>query len=356
MIQTRPSGAHRWTRCAAAPAFASRVEPQPDSDPAREGTCAAWVADNVLKGEALKAADLIGTCHANGWEVDAEMAGHVQNYVDMIREAGGFISAERHVTLSPLVAGTLDNSASALDGTLYVRDLKYGFRLVEADTEQLVIYAGALLNELQGITRVVTEIYQPRGFHVDGIHRSHEWTAEEIRQRCEWIIERAEMCHAPDPVATPGKHCMNCEGAAGCEALAATSANLVVMAESAGHRHRTPQEVAQGLTFAQWAYDIIKAAKDAAESEATARLMSGEYIPGWGLKERLGHTKLTASREAVKAMTGIDPVKDAPMTPSELKAAGVTDRQMKLITMRPVIGHKLSPLNDKDLQRQFKET
>lgn len=354
MIQTRPSGAHRWTRCSAAPLFAQRAGPQPDSDPAREGTCAAWVADTVCKGDAPDAYSMIGQFHANGWEVDTDMAAHVQDYVDMIHAEGGAISTERHVTLSPLVAGTLDNAA--VDGpTLTVRDLKYGYRLVEADTEQLVIYAGGLLKELSGITRIVTEIYQPRGFHADGIHRRHVWTVQEIKERCDWIVARAEMCHAPNPVATPGKHCQDCDGAAGCEALFATAASAVAMIESTGHRDKTPTEVSEGLRFVQWAADIVKAAAGAAESEAMARHMAGEHIPGWGLKERKGHSKLTAPREAVKALTGVDPVKEVPMTPTDLKKAGVHERQLKIITTRPTIGHKLVPLDNKDLQRQFKE-
>ena len=53
-IETRPSAAHRWTKCSAAPLFASRAGPQPTSDPAREGTCAAWVAELMLDKIRLK--------------------------------------------------------------------------------------------------------------------------------------------------------------------------------------------------------------------------------------------------------------------------------------------------------------
>jgi len=358
-VETRPSGANRWTKCSAAPLFASRAPVRPEGDPAREGTCAAWVAELVLTGRALRCSDLIGECHENGWEVDDEMVGRVQGYVDMIRADGGFVSAERFVRLSDKVAGTLDNAASYLNGVLKVRDLKYGFRTIEADSNQLVIYAGALLAELLAsggiVTEVWTEIYQPRGFHPDGIHRRQCWTVAEIQERCAWIAERAGECHRPNPVATPGAHCLDCDGAPGCAALAATSANLIAMVEDTRHREMTPAEIAQRLAFIRDAKKVIDAAASAVEAEALARHTGGDHIPGWGLKERLGHRKLTASRETIRALTGIDPVREADMTPAQLKAAGASEKQLSVLSVRPTIGHKLEPLDPRDLARQFKK-
>lgn len=357
MVETRPSGASRWTKCSAAPLFASLSPPQPDSDPAREGTCAAWVAELVLKGQALRAVDLVGEHHENGWEVDKEMAGHIQSYVDMIKKEGGLIHAERFVRLSPLVAGTLDNSASVLDGSLHVRDLKYGIQLVEADAEQLVIYAGALAAEVLDsggrVTRIVTEIYQPRGFHHDGIHRRQVWTPAQIFERVNWIAQRAEECHKPNPVATTGPHCVNCAGATGCAALAATADNLVGMVESSRHRLMTATEAGIRLVHLRKAKKIIDAAASALEAEALARHTGGEPITGMGLTERKGHRKFHCGPNTIKALTGIDPFKKSVKTPAELKADGATERQLAALTIKPTIGHKLMPLDPKDLQRQF---
>ena len=357
-VETRPSGANRWTKCSAAPLFASRTPLQPSGDPAREGTCAAWVGELVLNGHALHCRDLIGECEPREhWEVDAEMAGHVQGYVDMIRADGGFISAERFVRLSDKIAGTLDNAGSFLNGVIKVRDLKYGFRTVEADSDQLVIYAGALMWEMQQqgqpVTEVWTEIYQPRAIHHLGIHRKQRWTPEQIAERCRWIIQRAEECHKPNPIATPGGHCIDCDGAPGCEALARTSANLIAMVESEHHAERTPAELAEQLKFIRRSKKIIDAAAQAVESEALARNDRGDRIPGFGKKERTGHRKFLHDREAIKALTGIDPVKEKLMSPAELKAAGATDAQLSILSHKPTIGHKLEELDARDLLREF---
>ena len=356
-VETRPSGANRWTKCSAAPLFASRSKPQPDSDPARQGTCAAWVAELMLKNQILRATDLVDEHHANGWQVDLEMCGHVQGYVEMIRAEGGLISTERHVRLSPLVAGTLDNAASCLNGVLKLRDFKYGFKLIEPDSAQLVIYAGALMDELmsQGVPvrEIWTEIYQPRGFHPDGIHRYMKWSPVDLGARCEWIKQRAEECHKPNPVATPGTHCIDCEGATGCATLQMTAVNLLTYVNDTRFSEKTPQELSNQLTFLREAKKIIDAAASATETESLTRFKSGERMPGYYLKERFGHKKLTASRNTVKAMTGIDPVKEVLMSPAELKAAGASDRQLKALSHKPSIGHKLSPLDQDELKREF---
>lgn len=356
-VETRPSNAHRWTRCAAAPLHASRASHSGggSSDAAREGTCAAWLAEQVLSGAIGSAWNGKGLIHPNGWPVDDEMMFHVQNYVDMISAEGGLISVERKVWLSDRVAGTLDNAASMLNGQLVVRDLKYGRRLVETDSPQLIIYAGALLREHPGATHVRTEIYQPRGFHRDGIHRGRDWTADEIKQQCVTIIEQAERCHRPNPIATPGPQCRDCEGATGCEALASTVAQTLATVETVGHRDRTPDEMASGIAFFRHALDVVKAAERAIESEATARIKSGERIPGWGLQEKTASRKVTASAAAIKALTGVDGYKSVPKTMTELAADGVSTAALDAITTRPPAGHKLAPLDAATLARQFKK-
>lgn len=360
MLETRPSGAGRWVNCSLAPTLAASAKPQPDSDEAREGTCAAWLAELILNGQVFLAAHMIGEFHANGWEIDAEMAGHVQEYVDMVRARGGKQWAEHRVRLSDKVAGTLDSGTYVPETrTLFVTDLKYGFRLIEADAYQLTIYASALAEELwkEGweIDRVVTAIYQPRGFHVDGIYREKIWDLRELWRVGAWIAQRAEDAHAPNPIATPGAYCRDCEGATRCQAITSTTYDLFTVISDARHRDMTQDEIAKELQFLRMAKKIVDARTSAVETEALARHMSGKIVPGHMLKERLGKRKFTAPRGAIKFLTGIDPVKEAEMSPAELKAAGASDRQIKALSDRPRIGHKLEPIKPEDLKRQFGE-
>jgi len=347
-IETRPSAAHRWTKCSAAPLFASRAGPQPTSDAAREGTCAAWVAELMLTDQPVN----VGMTHENGWEVDAEMIGHIQAYADICREDSGAMWVEERITLTDRIAGTPDCVTLDGDGVLTVRDLKYGFRLVSPDSPQLIIYAAALLQP-EPVHTIRTEIYQPRGFHRDGPRRWIDWTPDEIRTAAAWIIERADECYKPDPIATPGEHCLYCAGASGCVALQQTTATALTIAEMTGHRDRSPDEMSQALHFYRNAVEIITAAAKATEAEAEARLKRGERLPGWGLTPRLGNTRVKATPDAIKALTGLDATKTVPMNVGDLRAAGLTDAQLSIITERPNIGHRLEPLDQETLIRQL---
>jgi len=350
-IETRPSAAHRWTKCSAAPLFASRAGPQPTSDAAREGTCAAWVAELMLTNQPVD----VGMTHENGWEVDADMICHMREYADICRADGGEMWAEKRVRLNPRIAGTAD-CITLVDGVLTVRDLKYGFRLVAPDSLQLIIYAAAMVAGTPSVTSIRTEIYQPRGFHQDGPRRWIDWTPDQIRAKAEWIIQRAEECYNPDPIATPGDHCLYCDGAVGCVALQQTTATALAIAEMTGHRDRTPFEMSQALHFYRNALEIITAAAKATEVEAEARAKRGERLPGWGLLPRFGNTRVKASPAAVKALTGKDATKIVPMNVGDLKLAGLTEAQLSIITERPTIGHKLTTLDQDTLTRQLNRT
>jgi len=277
----------------------------------------------------------------------------MQDYADICRADGGKMWVEERVTLSPTIAGTPD-CVTLADGVLTVRDLKYGFKLVAPDSPQLIIYAAAILQAPPGpIHTIRTEIYQPRGFHQDGIRRWIDWAPDQIRDAAAWIIQRAEECYKPDPIATPGDHCLYCDGAVGCVALQQTTATALAIAEMTGHRDRTPAEMAQALHFYRNALEIIKAAAKATEVEAEARVRRGERLPGWGITIRYGTSRVSMPPHVIKAMTGKDATKTVPMNIGELRAAGLTKAQLAVITNQPTTGFKLEPLDPDTLARQL---
>ena len=118
----RPSAAAQWMRCGLS-AYAPLDRPEEDGDAAREGTCAAWVAELVINGDATDAADLLGRVHKNGWEVDEEMVKHINAYLAILPEHG---RAEVFMQTEQL-EGTADHI-----GVNVITDLKYGYRVVEA--------------------------------------------------------------------------------------------------------------------------------------------------------------------------------------------------------------------------------
>src|SRR5690606_31889531 len=158
----------------------------------------AWVAETVLKGTFSNCFEMVGMNHTNNWLVTDEMASFVQGYVDTIRNLGGTIYVEQFVRLNDYIAGTLDASVVSLDGTtLYVNDLKYGFKIVDVfENTQTIIYGCAELMRLNDprITHVVLGIYQPRAWHPEGIYRTWRLTVQELYELAGKIAQAGEEC------------------------------------------------------------------------------------------------------------------------------------------------------------------
>ncbi|WP_085044349.1 DUF2800 domain-containing protein [Ensifer aridi] len=356
-----PSSSHRWSNCALT-MQASRAYPEPpEGDEAREGTCAAWVAQMVLTGQAADCAALVGKTHANGWLVTADMAADVQGYVAMILKRGGTTSCEHSVTLStdPLIAGTLDLSATVANiPTLYVDDLKYGRKIVEVrKNTHLIIYGSAILRKYAPGTFNLVQlgIYQPRGFHRDGIYRKWVVSVADLQRMADEIIEAGRRAYAPNPTATPGDWCDHCPVATRCEALAHTNYARISLVHSQAHRDMTATELSRELDFLEEADATLKARKKAVQAEAEQRARR-ELIPGYRLENGKGKRRFNVPGPVIKMMTGIDPYTEPDLcTPAELIRRGANKDVVQKLSIVPDTGLKLVKTQDGDIAAAFGE-
>lgn len=355
----RPSASSIWTKCAANPRISEHARtPATESDAAREGTCAAWVAERVFAtGEPV--ASFLGAVHENGWLVTDEMVYYVEEYVAMVRGHGSNVTAEQFVRLTDHIAGTYDASVLSDDGTtLHLDDLKYGYKLVEVyENTQTIIYGyGEVLRRNDpNITHVVLGIYQPRAFHPEGIYRTWRLPVSELHRLASDIAVAGERAQHPDAVATPGSHCEYCKGRLECAALATTLYDWYTVAERTAQGAMSADELAKELTFLDRLKDLYDARKTAVHAEAMQRIGNGEYVPGWGLKDRTGHRKWRVSPMEVHARTGVAPFKTVEMSPAEIEKAGADKKVVKDLAFSPVVGHKLEQYTDRDFGRMFRE-
>lgn len=350
----RPSASSIWTKCAANPRISENAKTVPqDSDAAREGTCAAWVAEQIFAGHECG----IGSVHENGWVVDDEMMYHVEEYVSLIRGLGTVITAEQFVRLTDHIAGTYDVSVVS-DNTLYLIDLKYGYKLVDVyENTQTIIYgyADIMRRNDPNITHVVLGIYQPRAWHTEGIYRTWRLSVPELHAEASKVAAAGDACQAPDALATPGSHCEYCKGRLECAALAATLYNAADVIERRDQGAMTADELAKELNFLDKLKDMYDARKTAVHAEAEHRIKSGEYVPGWGMKDRTGHRKFKVDMTTVELLTGVKPVKTTEMTPAELERAGANKKIVAGLTYSPTVGHKLDRITDRDFGRMFRD-
>lgn len=360
MIPCRPSSSNIWSKCFGYPRMVAALPSgwaTSAPDPAREGTCAAWVAEMVLTGEAQCCAEMVGEQHTSGWVVDEDMVGFIQDYVDLLRERyGERATAEQHVRLSDFIAGTPDAYA-IIDDHLYVDDLKYGHGIVEPwDNTQVMIYAGAIArNSSVKINHVTIGIYQPRAYHPLGHHRTWQPSIEELSQRLAELIHASEQAQNPEALCTPGEHCRYCDAAHRCAAVAFENYRAVSFMRNDYQREMTDEEISTELKFIELAENMLSGRKNAVKADAKARIKAGRVIPDWSLESGKGHRKWSRDAATVHAMTGIDPSSDKMVTPAELIRRGADKKMVAALVETPDTAPKLKRYSSRVVAKNFED-
>lgn len=318
----RASGGFRWTKCPASPRL-TRACPDNTSDAAREGTCAAWIADRIISGGATSVADFEGETHPNGWPVDDEMMRHVDRYLSDTSDIRARISEGTVALWNGLCVGHFDLAGWLDDSTLAIVDLKYGHGVVSVDTPQLELYAIGLLPVVEW-ERVRLSIYQPRSAHPDGIFR-HRWmTRDQVEARSAELLARALETLQPDSLAIPGDHCAYCPAAATCQALAATNYRAFDTMTSRDVHSLDADALATELDFLDRAESLLSARATAIRAEAQTRMNAGERIPGWVQRSGKSTRKWAFNVSTIGLLTGKDMFKRVEKSPAELEKEGAT--------------------------------
>ncbi len=326
-----PSGAHRWMRCAASIALESAY-PDKSSKFADEGTAAhelaamALTADNDAEaylGRVIAVGD-------NQFEVDAEMAEHVQTYINLVRDyaQGGQLMVEQRVEFSDVVGvpdsfGTSD-SIILLSEELVLVDLKYGkgVRVDAEQNEQLMLYALGALNEFGMVgdfKRVRMVIHQPRLGHVSEWDCSVEdlqafgASAKRAAEKCIEIVDT--KVHGPEDFAPGEKQCRFCKAKATCPALRNEVADTILGGHHGDRHVSTPDEFANltvenpiAIDAAGWLaaclskVDLIEDWCKAVRAEAERRLLDGQPVPGFKLVEGRRGSRKWANEVEAEAM------------------------------------------------------
>ncbi|OCA58617.1 hypothetical protein AA93_02865 [Xylella fastidiosa subsp. pauca 11399] len=304
-----PSSAHRWLHCPASVPLTRTCKD--DASPfADEGTVAHTVAADALRSGS-DASAYVGERHEiNGrtWEVTAEMAASVQEYVDYVRAIAGVRLVEQPLRIASITGeqgaqGTADVVILAGDA-LTIVDLKYGkgVKVLAEGNEQLQLYALAALSEfgwVEDFQQVRLVIVQPRLGHAD------EWVRtlpemEDFKQRVkrsatrcmEAIGHYTNVGELPSeyfgPAETP---CRFCKAKATCPALATHVLTTVAddfvdltqpVAPQLSHAAlRTFDNTTLASLFG--ATELIDSWCKAVRAKAAAELRSGNAVPGYKL-------------------------------------------------------------------------
>lgn len=310
-----PSGAERWLNCPASIRMAAEIPPQPSSSYAEEGTCA---HDRGEIDASFALGKITATEHArrlNVWrknwqkrigltdDQEAEIAGHVQAYVDLILARAAVhpntqvMLEQRLPTGVPASWGTSDVVLVSPTHTEII-DLKYGMglRVFAKKNPQLRLYGvGALeaFGDLIGETEdVYLTVFQPRLDHVD----TEIISAGDLRAWRDSIIPIAELAltdHAPFGPSEDA--CRWCPASGMCRA----QLEWATRRDFGDPDVLTPEELAEALTQV----DAISSWCDAVKSVALDWAYNqGKPIPGHKVVRSRGRRYVTDEDAAINAL------------------------------------------------------
>lgn len=346
----RASSAPSWMKCGV---FQSS---ETESDPAREGTCAAWVAELVLNGDASSADDLLGETHENGWTVDENMVSHMNDYVAMLRNRKGMQgSAEvalQHPTL-PL-AGTSDHIGWTFQDrtVLYITDLKYGYKIVEPTSWQLVAYTYMTLSMTprdRWPDLIHMSIFQPRAIHAKGPYRKRICTIDELMPEFEQMANRIQLIISDQQQCEPAGQCEHCVKAVSCEALTRSVYDMWEPVQRRSFHEPTPQQLGSELAMLERMREVFDSRYATVRAEAEARIGNGGYVDGWRIQRKFGKRKFTKPDAYIQMLTGVDPTDKKTCTPAELIRRGASEAVVATITEKPFIGFELKRFDADDV-------
>jgi hypothetical protein len=256
-----------------------------------------------------------------GFEVDEEMVGSVQMYLDAVREPGGKIIPEQRLSLEHVYKGMFGTADAQVlcesAKTLWIWDLKYGQGLLvhPEENEQAMIYSLGSLgpNPLSWVENVNIGIVQPR--HRDGGVMVWETSKKYL---LEWkndvLIPGAKATEAPDAPLVPGeKQCRWCAAKAVCPALLGQSLEVAQVAFKdivpqevptltfPNPRDMTPEERAKVATLLT-ALDDYKASFFKYLQELAER---GDNTPGWKLVRGKANRKWKSEALVINQLEGV---------------------------------------------------
>ena len=338
--------------------------PDDEGDAAREGTCAAWVAEVVINGDATTADDTLGKVHENGVEVDEDMVRFIQPYIDMVTPRKN-PQAEVKWTINwpndvARLEGTSDAQGWSEDGrVLFIDDLKYGYEIVEPfENTQLICYMALALARLsaEGVKPpelIQLSIYQPRALHRDGIYRKWVVSYAEAQTIVERLFKTINDAAQTD-TATPGSHCKHCRLAAKCEALTHSVYAMTETIQSRAILDPNGQQLADELDMLHRLDALMKARKIAVESEIEIRLSQQKFVPGWAMMDKKGKAAWKHPPEVFGGLCGIDPWDKKPITPAEARRRGASPKLVESLSYSPTIGKTLQRVDERQIAKLFK--
>lgn len=300
MIKLRPSAATRWLNCPASVKLCESIPYQPAGEAAQIGTAIHEVAETAYLTNASPY-DWVGRV-VKDIRITKENADFAQAHVDHIKSLEsrlGTLKVEQYVTAYKDASIDLGGTADVIawndeQSTLVIADLKTGRGYVDADSDQMKIYAiGAMRHTKTEFQNIEMSIIQP----THGEPRTHRITFKELN---DWAVNnltpaiQAIKQGNTEPTPTE-KGCQWCPAKAICPAQ---QKQFEVISRQADIKEvivsLTPEQIAHLLEKAP----IVEKFIDAVKEHAIKRIEAGEVIKGWQMQPKRAYRKWIDENDA----------------------------------------------------------
>lgn len=335
----RPSAAGRWIACPASVQLSAKMPMGESGAAAQRGTAIHSLSESCFMTSSLPE-EWLGV-EVEGVRMDEDAITYARKHLDYIEgeeKRLGNVFVEQYVTAldthNVRVAGTADVLGWSDDtGEFVIGDLKTGRGYVDADSDQMRIYAlGGMRLAKKTFKTVTMTIVQP----VHGVNRSHTMTVSELLQ---WernvLIPAAQAAMAPDPKVVPSESaCEWCPARAICPAHIETFTEL---AEAALPQALSNEQLASYLNQVSKVEAFIKAL----ETYAVKCIKDGAAVPGWQMGSKKSTRKWTDETEAVGALVLAGLTQDQ-IYPKEIISPAVAEKLLNDKTVTETLTTKVS--------------
>ena len=249
------------------------------------------------------------------------------------------------------VGGTADVIGISIEKRkLIIADLKTGRGYVDAESEQLKLYALAAMEDrllYKDIDTVELWIIQPHHGEV----RKHTMTTQELVDWEHYVLTPA-MANALNPAFPPVPSDSACQYCAA-KTICPAQANIVeTVATAPIVEMLTEEQISVLLAKFDMVEDYIKAVRD----HALKRMEQGSVIEGWQLQPKRALRSWTKESEVVPALLGLglkieQVVKQEVITPAAAEKLLPKDRKGLIDTLTSRISSGLTLARDKGLSQ-----
>ena len=319
-LRLRPSSASRWIACPASAKLSALVPYQPAGEAAQIGTAIHALAETCfqLDSDPMK---FVGQ-EVDGITMTEENCDFAMQHliaIWAIQDELGSVKVEQLFKLYETPQYTLQGTADVVgisQDKLIIADLKTGRGYVDADSEQMKIYAlGALMHNTWRPTQVEFQIIQPH----HGEKRKYSMSVDELGVwEKEVLLPAINDAVSDAPRFNPSESaCQWCPAKHICPAqkeqfdIVAALPDITVMPKEdivSVMLSLTPTQISAILDKAPLVEKFI----DAVKEHATKQMEAGEVVPGWQLQPKRASRKWIDSTAARQALT------DAGLTDSQI--------------------------------------